>query len=1657
MFKKLQNKVAQQVTNREAFKFQFNLSIDYLSDLKEKKKDECTYAISWKRGKKRKGETDFHKAEGSRVVWNTSFKFNGTLYFKKGKFQKKDLQITLEEKGKNNKTTTIAKETLDLALLVDEDSEQTNTKDVELVTKDSKAKLKLVINSKCLKDQNPNDDDFTAVSTYTGPGEEAADDEGTNNDVDKDEDIEEHDYNDHHFDEEDDHNKHEDIEEEYNLGDEKDEHDEEPVADVDEELQKIEEEIGGVEEEEEPEENHSDTNHTEERTDESAHANTSEVTNQEIAELEKQLSNQKKKMKLLLRQIKELKANDKTNLLKKTQRERDSLLEKLKSMQKENEELKVQRDKAQEAQQEVDGKLFELSLKQKQSQKNEAEIKKLKDRIKQLEEENESGRSSSSKQKQAISFEYDEKIQNLEDEISTLREKAREYQESVTEDKKQIEKLKKDNDRMQEELKAQKVNYESELTSHDTRYQKEIDNLKQELLKEKEERKTETNSLKQDAARLKEERKNLAELVTQQGKEITLASKQRELLLSCLTEFKSLKSKVQNTLVNTASSLGNNEEIASVLMHSDSFSEILEMMKNGTEESIQKAKLQLENEVKEEISAISDVLVMKLAQLENQSSIVREQNDSLQESLRISKQEKDDKLKEIATLQESLKEITNQQNELLQSLTNERQLYKEELDSYMKKLATKEEEITQMQSEKKHLLSSTQDEINKLKESLLAMEKERNALKIESENLGTEMTSLQQNKELLEHTLNQQIVNLKNQLDEAKKQQSSNESEAILDLTSKLSDSREKLQLTEKQNIENIFKVESQEKTISSLQTRISSLTTELEEIQNKYDQIAKSEQQKDTSIRDLEQQLSNLNQKYQEQEDLRVKAEDSLKEELNSLRDMTTKLNSVHDSNSASKTSERQHAKISPLELSNEAQKLKNVEIDLNKLIETLRQERMNLDGQITELKSNNEMLQSKLNEKEHLLNEKSEEIAQLSKNSASMDDLVKKQKVNLEKKLADTENQLKEHEKQISALNQSLEEKNEEVSTLEKELETAKEENKSHLLEVKKLEKHIQILQDDNAEKDSRIEQIENDLSEMEEKLYKAEKSCSELEEELATKEKEIKSLKKNSDKTKNDEDKIREKERVIEELEEKLQEFEQQKIELSQIKQERKELETDIEKWKEENDELNQKIEYLDERNSELESKLKKSKTTIVELEEEVEELKSQSSKFNKQLEESQKSKSVNDQDVKKIKEQLSNLQTQECERFLVESAIIHSQAGDFLGSSKVPCPAKILFLSALRFSPETHKYFCTNVIKALSYIVHRYARDEEMMIYWVNCMYRILNLIQNSGNESQVHHSLENMEPVNVNAVLSSQNTETAVYVEPPTFSSNEGDEVLVSDIQEFTDAICEQLSIAYLNLCTRIVQQLKERLLKAVFNPKQASSKSTDGGPDMRICCSILNDVYQRFEQQKLDKRVTNHLFENLACCLDSLIFNQFVRDNTSASKGLQVKMSVTFLENWFTSKGIVQTLRKNFADDEELEEEKLQVYFTLSRQAADICVIAQTVLLQDEDTRRMVCPELTVQQIAFIYSVYKADEYSTSSFSQRDIEEIIGKRIPHIDAVLSVPVIDFQTYTDISSKSPHHGNVFMFDLVDGHGKLNSLEIPKRFFPTKFADQLGFLK
>ena len=77
---------------------------------------------------------------------------------KKGVFQKKDLVLTLQERVTNNKThkssdTILSKEELDLGQFVNESEEITQTKELNLVVAKSvgKTKLKIVVNSRCLK------------------------------------------------------------------------------------------------------------------------------------------------------------------------------------------------------------------------------------------------------------------------------------------------------------------------------------------------------------------------------------------------------------------------------------------------------------------------------------------------------------------------------------------------------------------------------------------------------------------------------------------------------------------------------------------------------------------------------------------------------------------------------------------------------------------------------------------------------------------------------------------------------------------------------------------------------------------------------------------------------------------------------------------------------------------------------------------------------------------------------------------------------------------------------------------------------------------------------------------------------------------------------------------------------------------------------------------------------------------------------------------------------------------------------------------------------------------------------------------------------------------------------------------------------------------
>src|SRR5690606_36098845 len=143
----------------------------------------------------------------------------------------------------------------------------------------------------------------------------------------------------------------------------------------------------------------------------------------------------------------------------------------------------------------------------------------------------------------------------------------------------------------------------------------------------------------------------------------------------------------------------------------------------------------------------------------------------------------------------------------------------------------------------------------------------------------------------------------------------------------------------------------------------------------------------------------------------------------------------------------------------------------------------------------------------------------------------------------------------------------------------------------------------------------------------------------------------------------------------------------------------------------------------------------------------------------------------------------------------------------------------------------------------------------------------------------------------------------------------------------------------------------------------------------QLILSLLERYFKALnEDARLEKRIVVHYFEHIAMFIDAYIFNNVMKNpQANASRALQIKMSVSFLANWFEDNGV-----KAVSDERKREEEgshMQEVLFPLSRQLADACVIGQQSLLTDNSTRQMVCPSMSDVQIAHLLSSYVPEEF----------------------------------------------------------------------------------
>lgn len=125
--------------------------------------------------------------------------------------------------------------------------------------------------------------------------------------------------------------------------------------------------------------------------------------------------------------------------------------------------------------------------------------------------------------------------------------------------------------------------------------------------------------------------------------------------------------------------------------------------------------------------------------------------------------------------------------------------------------------------------------------------------------------------------------------------------------------------------------------------------------------------------------------------------------------------------------------------------------------------------------------------------------------------------------------------------------------------------------------------------------------------------------------------------------------------------------------------------------------------------------------------------------------------------------------------------------------------------------------------------------------------------------------------------------------------------------------------------------------------------------------------FKELLSKNLEPRIINHIFEHVSQYADAYMFNSLIKNaSVNTGRAIQIKMSASYLETWFTDNGIKSC---NPIDQDS------QIIFKYSRQSADACILAQKELLTDENMRSIVCPILSVSQVGYLLSNYMSDEY----------------------------------------------------------------------------------
>jgi hypothetical protein len=383
------------------------------------------------------------------------------------------------------------------------------------------------------------------------------------------------------------------------------------------------------------------------------------------------------------------------------------------------------------------------------------------------------------------------------------------------------------------------------------------------------------------------------------------------------------------------------------------------------------------------------------------------------------------------------------------------------------------------------------------------------------------------------------------------------------------------------------------------------------------------------------------------------------------------------------------------------------------------------------------------------------------------------------------------------------------------------------------------------------------------------------------------------------------------------------------------------------------------------------------------------------------------------LNELKEQLDQIQYEETERFVVENAVLFADPTLFIAGSGVPEPVSVLFKALSgEWATEKNPSFAANVLRAMEYVVDRHADNLTTEAFWINCGYRLLNLLKKSGYGEEVETALEHVKAECVFDPFSTQKKRRGP-VEPPKLIGKNDKKEHVKDSAEFMKRLGKVTSTAYFNILDGLFKKLEPLISNAVFDPQDenAKAKSAEGGATMRELLRLLESYEKQLATQKVDAKIQAHLFTTVSCYIDAFVFNELLRNTNNTSRFLQIKMGINIIENWY-------------------EQHAHQITFKFARQSADVCAIAHDSLIKDAEMKKAVCPDLTTEQVAYLL----ANLEGSKSHSNADVRTLL--------AAPNVTLVD------------ENDNSLLDFEADGNEKAKQAKIPERY--TK-RQGLEFLK